>query len=46
MLLAGPGMVTTPFSGAEVDQAISLLVQSDGRLVAVGISGQSVSLAH
>ena len=40
------GTVVTPFSGAEVDRANSLLVQSDGKLVAVGISGQSVSLAR
>jgi uncharacterized delta-60 repeat protein len=40
------GTVVTPFAGAEVDQANSLLVQSDNKLVAVGISGQSVSLAR
>jgi uncharacterized delta-60 repeat protein len=50
-LLAGgvfgaQGTVVTPFAGAEVDQANSLLVQSDSKLVAVGISGQSVSLAR
>jgi len=40
------GTVTTPFSGSLNDAVSSLLVQSNGDLVAVGVSSSSVSLAR
>jgi uncharacterized delta-60 repeat protein len=36
------GKVITPFSGAQVDLASSVLVQPNGKIVAVGISGNTV----
>ncbi len=38
--------VVTPFSGAQVDSAVSVLVQQDGKIVAAGNSGRSFALTR